>query len=104
MNNPGSILDGLYLLGGNNNKIYSRITRMLTKHYCPNGIIIEKKLPSVQRFVVNREKLGEFFRDNKVTHIFINEYEERMEDQQYKTSGVSIVDKTNVIVNCIVGI
>lgn len=108
MNNPGSILDKIAMNGllcvDRSNKIYSRISRMLAKHHCPNGIIIDKRLPQVQRFLVNIEKLDEFFRSNNVTHIFINEREERMEDNSYKISHTSTIDKTNVVVNCIVGI
>lgn len=109
MNNPGSILDGLSTIHGNpifieNNKIMSRLTRMEARHYCPHGVIIDKKHPKVQRFVVNKERLGEFFRANKVTHIFINKHEERMEDKSYRTSSLAMTNSTVVVVNCIVGI
>jgi hypothetical protein len=75
---------------------------MEAKHYGPQCQIISEKDYRVERFLVNKERIGEFFRENNVTHIYINEALEKKEDAGYKFGPFAVIDKTNVIINCII--
>jgi hypothetical protein len=102
MNRPNFAIDKYNFFGGN--KIYSRITRPLARQYCPEAKIVSERSIWTERYVVNKEKLQEFFRANNVTEIYINEKEEFLEDRQYRLGPYQIVDKTHLIVNCVISL
>ena len=101
MNRPKFNIDKFNILGQSQNKIFDYISLVEIRQYATSSKVVSRRVPGLQRYVVNRESISEFFRQLNPEFVYYNEKYILEQRKQYSTGMYQITDKTKVIVECI---